>query len=823
MNWLDASDDGAVLDWFGYDGTSAVAPYGPAGVGTLMLDIETGFSVSHRWPFDLQKFQGGKEKRIPRNDAPQQSYSGNALLLGPNPRAIRAQLARYAAQGSQFLLALPHEMLTLSANASGATVFVNAAAQAAVDWFKPGQRCVVARRDTTNELAYINATIQTTSSGSAVLDISPGTPGLIGGFIAPCMPVYLEPQQDFARYPVKAESWKIQARAAIFDYAPTLASVSVDDPTHFFAATGAIAYSRYFGAYGNTLRLVFVQGGGYPAAGEMVESGTTTTIHVNPLVTTLGNLATLLTSSANFRLGGTYNAATAIGWDLDITASGGSITGDVGTGAAVTTYTGDGTARPVWDRYLDNDTTAQDSIHSMTRIFDHGAIPYAIGTADHADWGRSVRLEADLTEWQWLKLFISTVKGQQKPFWLPTWRDDLTFVSKAANTITVSTTDGSDFSAWWPYQRQDIQIVETSGTVTRARVTAAVDNGNGTITLTIGTTLATSSVSLISWLELSRFESDQFQTEFLDASLVFSTVARVIFDQNSQSTPREYATISYGTTTHLMSFTERDLVVGGVVYPAIAGARGEIGIASPGGNTKTTTITLPIDHAFVARYLQGGVPPGKIAATIMRQEYDASTVQQWSGEIDGCQMSDDCTEATFNIVSGAGRVGLRVIPNVPIGRFCPHRVFEGMCGRELLRTGTSPDGVVYKYSGAIVSVDGRDVRINLSNVPVGNARRADWCLGGDLLHVASGERRTIRDQQDLSPGVGTTTQLTLHVPIVELKAGDTVEVYPGCDKTIGGAQGCDPKFGNRHNFGGFPELPAVNPFVPGANNTDQFG
>jgi hypothetical protein len=276
-----------------------------------------------------------------------------------------------------------------------------------------------------------------------------------------------------------------------------------------------------FGAVGNTLRLIFVQGGGYPAAGTIVsETTTTTTIGINPAVTTLGNLATLLTSSANFRLGGTYNAATTIAWDLDITASGGSITGDVGTGASLTTYSGDGTARPVWDRALSNDSTLGDAAHALTTIIDHGGIPYALGKADRADWGRSVAFESQaMLDRQWLKLFLSTVKGCQKTFWLPTWRDDLTFVSKAAGTVTVSTTDSSDFTAWWPYQRQDIQIVESSGTVTRARITTAVDNGNGTMTLTIGTTLATSSVTLISWLELSHFEGDEFSFTWKDGKV----------------------------------------------------------------------------------------------------------------------------------------------------------------------------------------------------------------------------------------------------------------------------------------------------------------
>jgi hypothetical protein len=233
-----------------------------------------------------------------------------------------------------------------------------------------------------------------------------------------------------------------------------------------------------------------------------------------------------------------------------------------------------------------------------------------------------------------------------------------------------------------------------------------------------------------------------------------------------------------------------------------------------------TTITLPIDHAFVRRYMQGGIPPGMIAATITRIEADLSTEQIWNGEISGVQCNDTCTEATFRVINVATKLALRVTPSVVIARTCPHTLFEGMCGRELLRTGTNPDGIAYKLTTTVLAIDGRDVKIDLSNVPAANARRAQWCLGGEFVHTASGERRTIRNQQDYNPGTGTLSLLTLHVPIVELKVGDSVDVYPGCAKTIGGTHGCHPKFGNRHNFGGFPELPAGNPFTPGSPSSE---
>jgi hypothetical protein len=111
----------------------------------------------------------------------------------------------------------------------------------------------------------------------------------------------------------------------------------------------------------------------------------------------------------------------------------------------------------------------------------------------------------------------------------------------------------------------------------------------------------------------------------------------------------------------------------------------------------------------------------------------------------------------------------------------------------------------------VISVSGRDVRVDLTGVTAGDTYRADWAKFGEFVHVASGERMTIRLQTDLNPGVSTVADLSLQMPIVGLQIGDSVEVYAGCDWLV---QTCNGKFGNKNNFGGFPELPTKNPFIP---------
>jgi hypothetical protein len=494
---------------------SVVPGFGPAGVATLVLDIENGFTITHKWGTEIQRMGNGTERRRSTIDAPNQFFSGSALLVGNDPRAVRAKLAKFAAAGATFLLGLRHESLTIITSASGTSVFVPSAAMALVDWAKPGQRVVVG-----SSTSFVNAVIQSASGGTIVLDVAPGSAGAIGNVIMPAMPVFLESQQDFERYPMTAERWQFRAVAVIPDFAPTRASLALDTITVSSAFDGVVIYAREFGAIGNTRTFSLANTVPYNTVSD---SGGAVVYHFQAGVTTLAQMAATLATSSYVMMGGTYNGADTIAAGDAFTSpftsyalSGGAIAGDVGTGATLTTYAGDGTSRPVWDRALDNDETNMDSVHAMTIVIDYGGLPYSLQATSLPHYGRALPLvDGSQADWQWWRKFTATTKGAFKFFWLPTWRNDLTFVSRTlpgggVTSLVVSLTDGSDFFAWWPTQRQHVLIRETNGTKTYAKITVAVDNGNGTLTLTIGALIATASVDLISWLELAHFEKDDF-------------------------------------------------------------------------------------------------------------------------------------------------------------------------------------------------------------------------------------------------------------------------------------------------------------------------
>lgn len=488
-------------NWHGIVAAATLPPTGPATVGTFSLDLENGYEVVFAFETDIIKARSGIEQRISKLDSPKESYKGSCILFGTAPAELRATFARNAAKGLPFALGLPHEEMSFRLPSVGAVVYVHDTTKS--DWMSPGQAALVKR-----DGVSVDVVIQSTTSNSITLDVDPGTLGLMGGVIMPRRAILLEPEQAFPRYPTEAERWEIDARATTFGFARALDTLALGPITVSAALDNVTVTARIPG----TTTYFELENGGAVGAGELAEAFGVVTFRFQPGVTTLANMASALAGSAFCALTGSYNGADTIAAGdafASTVLAGGTTSSPQGTGATLTTYL----TRPVWDVDLENDGTVNDSIHAMTEIIDYGAIPYAIGTADHADWGRSMGYSGTHgPQYQWFKLFLATVKGRQKAFWLSTRRDDLPFVSKAAGTVTVD----ADVAAWWPAQRQHVEIKETSGTVTRAQVTAAVNNGDGTWTLTIGTTLGTSDVERVSWLELARFTSDQFVVAFTE-------------------------------------------------------------------------------------------------------------------------------------------------------------------------------------------------------------------------------------------------------------------------------------------------------------------
>lgn len=251
----------------------------------------------------------------------------------------------------------------------------------------------------------------------------------------------------------------------------------------------------------------------------------------------------------------------------------------------------------------------------------------------------------------------------------------------------------------------------------------------------------------------------------------------------------------------------RDIQYNGNFYTAIPIKRSAIGVLTTEAKEKEVEVLLPVDHALVRRYFAQGLPPKRISFTLRRQN-GGQTETLWAGDVTSLSVSGGT--ARILIPSRAGAWMLRPIPSATITQSCPLILYSTLCG--VSRAGSSPGGVAHQCVTTIISVNGRVIRVDLGDTD----RNGTWAENGEVLHVASAERMTVRVQTDVDPGSSSVADLTMQSPIYGLKVGDTAHVFAGCDHAIAGLNGCTPKFGNRQNYGGMPHLQDKNIFLPGS-------
>ncbi len=511
--------------WGGHFPEGAADPgLPPAGSATFAL-VESGARVTYAWRTGQFKSYSGIERRSSIVDDPAQRFEGQALLTGANTRAVRSQLAKYAALGRPFLLGLSYESLAIRAAAVGTTIAVHSTALS--DWAIPGTRVLV-RHETYGDWEGVILSVAATT---VVVTDGVGGPGVIGGpggVIMPAFAIYLDPQQGFDRYVTKLERWQIRARNAIAGFATPEARASLAVP----GLVGVTVYARTAGAAANAITIQFVEDGS--TLGNIVENVALKTIvvHYDPATTSKGRLAVMFSTTTLCYLEGA-SGITAIGFASAFgpTALAGGVDftpAVVGRGATVATFAG----RPVWDRGIDVEGTAPDSLQSMAQPEDFGGLPFNAGTASEPDWGRSIVMRRSVgAELQWLKKFLDTIKGRFLSFWLASWRPDLVPVSVGVGTLTVQGGElGGDFFAWWPLQREYLQVRTLTGALVYVRISAAVQNVSGTITLSVvdgaGVAVSLASAELVSWLDVVRLESDEVQVEFDGWTFAVSMTAR---------------------------------------------------------------------------------------------------------------------------------------------------------------------------------------------------------------------------------------------------------------------------------------------------------
>jgi hypothetical protein len=118
----------------------------------------------------------------------------------------------------------------------------------------------------------------------------------------------------------------------------------------------------------------------------------------------------------------------------------------------------------------------------------------------------------ELREWYF------SLRGACKPFWLPTYQMDLMPVDAIITNVSSLTIHHINYTTrFFPHERfRHLAFVTHGNVITHSRVTAAVDNGDGTETLTLSTASGgaihvSQGSGLVSYMMYCRLAQDSFQ------------------------------------------------------------------------------------------------------------------------------------------------------------------------------------------------------------------------------------------------------------------------------------------------------------------------
>jgi len=203
-----------------------------------------------------------------------------------------------------------------------------------------------------------------------------------------------------------------------------------------------------------------------------------------------------------------------------------------------------------------------------------------------------------------------------------------------------------------------------------------------------------------------------------------------------------------------------------------------------GNDADKTSITLEMAASnSVASYFRTGWLAEVMIVTIIRHHVEDSEYRIiWKGRITDCRWKGSTCELVSNSVFTLfKRAGLRRVYQLG----CPHMLYGNMC---------NVDKDIYAITGTIDDVAGETLDIDGAD-----SYSADYFAGGMLQF--GDEFRLITAHSGIT--------VTILGPLETLVIGNTVTLWPGCNRTF---DTCINKFSNSINFGGLPYLPTTNPF-----------
>lgn len=224
----------------------------------------------------------------------------------------------------------------------------------------------------------------------------------------------------------------------------------------------------------------------------------------------------------------------------------------------------------------------------------------------------------------------------------------------------------------------------------------------------------------------------------------------------------------------------------GQTYDPIPIGRNKFRVGTQEQVENALEVSMPFDNQMVTEYAFQNAPPD-LALTLRRaHETDHNdTVTLWSGRVTA--FSVEGRKAKLKIPALFSYV---LQGNAPTPRFqspCNHILYDVRCGI---------DPALHQHVTTVVSVTGLIVEV--ASFPW-----ADGTATAGVMFTPSGEQRMVMSN--------TVLDVTISYAFSNLSIGDTVTLRKGCDHAFEGD--CKNKFANGPRFGGFPIVPARNPFT----------
>lgn len=223
-----------------------------------------------------------------------------------------------------------------------------------------------------------------------------------------------------------------------------------------------------------------------------------------------------------------------------------------------------------------------------------------------------------------------------------------------------------------------------------------------------------------------------------------------------------------------------------LTYQALTLERSEIAQTGEFGR-QNLAIKMSPEADLIQEYI--AQPPAQVMTLVIRRlhEADGPAVTLWQGRVLNIEWQPGVAELRAEpVYTSLQRTGLRRLYQ----RNCPHVLYDTACGANRDR---------YITLGKVTAVSRHTI-----DVVEAAAQAAGYFTGGYAewnWHDNRIERRMIIAH--------TGRTLTLTRTGGGLALGITVELYPGCDRTL---TTCHNKFTNSANYGGFPWIPSKNPF-----------